>query len=514
MKTSKLLVFTAIVLALLTVFSCEDPIDYSQNVNDLVSNAGHFNEPVEYDPMIQGSPIVTTETDEQGVDYQVTTTNYKRAKKIESYKSISSSKKDGVNLKTLNDIYLGSIIQGKYWAESGDLTSIGDFARTPITITVDGVVLANGNSLTVESPSKATVTEALNTLLASDYSGLSTEYTFQKSEAYSKNQAGLELGFKPAWLGDMFSVNFSIENTFETNTVVMYFKQKYYSVEVNLPGSPSDFFADDVDFPSLETKITPQNPAGYISSIDFGRVIMAKVTSSYSASEIKASVEAAFSALSINIGGHSEEVLRNCQFEVQVLGGSGSPLVQDAQGVIDLIDSEMTPAYLTSAKPIEYHVSYLDGAPFKIGDVVEYSKIEYIQTTDNQNFDVTVFGFYVYNDCDFWSSGDFSYTININGQEISQNNITCSDGAFFSINQTKTISLPNISGQKIVISGELKEDDELVKSFTKEFTFPWNDADLVNDVWTISGTETEVWDEYLQRASDCDASLLFKIVKK
>ncbi len=514
MKNSNLFLGVILLFTVIILQSCFEE-DNSENINELIYNAGHFEAPEEYEPTQVGSPVTTTETNNHGVEYQVVTTNYKRAKKIENYKSIETSKKSGNNENAMNDIYLGSIIQGKYWREDGDLVSIGNFARAPLTITLEGVVLANGNSITVDAPTNASVNSALNQLFNSENGEIGADYNFSKTEAYSKHQAGLELGFKPAWLGDLFSVDFSIENTIETSTVIMYFKQKYFTVKVDMPGTPSDFFDAGVDFDGLKTKITPENPAGYISSIDYGRVIMAEVTSSYSATEITASVNAAFNALSINVGGHYEEVLENCHFECKVLGGNPSSLPQDAQGVIDLIEEGMSPNDLTTAKPISYQVSYLDGGIFRIGDVVEYPKKEFTQITDNQNFDIHLYGFYIYHDCDWSTNGDFSYSVSVNGEEIaSHDNITTGNESFISIDEIKSLVLPAVDGQKVIVSGSLYEDNEIVQDFSVEFEYPWNDADLINATWTISGTETNLWERYLYRSDACDAYFLFKVEKK
>ncbi len=515
MGTVKSLMGISLVISLLLcTSSCFDDTNYAKDANELITAAGHFDEPKEYEPTQQGNPIVTTETDNQGITYSVTTTSYKRAKRIENYKSLSSFKIGEHNVKSTNDIYLGSIIQGKYWFNDGDLISIGDYSRKPITITFKDIILSNGNSAIIENPSNANVTSAINTLLSSGNSAVSTDYSFIKSEAYSKDQVGLELGFKPKWLGDLFSLNLSFENSYETNTVIIYFKQRYYSIEVDLPASPGDFFGDNINLESLRNKINPTNPPGYISSIDYGRTIIAKVTSSYSASQMAASVDAAFQALSVNIGGQYQEILENSYFECKVYGGIAGSVTNDAQSVIDLINSGMTPTSIADALPIAYHVNYLDGSVFRIGHEVEYTTKEYEQITESVDFDVQIYGFYVYNDCDWISDGDFSYTIDVNGFEYSQDNITCGDDDFIWIGATKSLSLPNIAGQKIIISGTLYEDEDLVKSFSKDFYHPWNESDLTNAIWYINGSNTDVWEEYLKRSDNCDAMFLCRVEEK
>jgi len=367
--------FSLIIATMIFAISCEKtevPTTTSPtDINNLISSAGKLQTPDEYAPMQVGDPVITTD----GI-YQVTTKSFKRAKKINNYASLETSKKSN---KSSNDIFLGAVIQGKEWANNGNLVSIGSFPRNSVNITIAGVDVGE-NSRTVDNPSKETMTQAINSILSSsNVSNIPANYEFIKTEAYSEEQAVLELGFKKDWVVASLGVNFSVINTATQNTVYIYFKQKYFDISTNLPSSPAGFFASNVNLDDLKLKITSDNPAGYISSIDYGRIIVAKMTSSYSANEMKGALDVGFSkiGLGFNISGSTKTILSNSTFELKVLGGNSTTIPTTAEGVYNLLNEDIQISDLHYAVPIAYHVNYLDGINFPTGETVTYQTTEY-----------------------------------------------------------------------------------------------------------------------------------------
>lgn len=518
--------YTSYILIILGIFfflSCQKEKEASpKEINDFINNIGHLDEPEEYSPKAISDPVITYETNQQGVEYEVTKTKFERAKRIDNYKHFGSDSKSGTSLDAINNVNIGSIIQGKYWRNDGDLISIGDFSRAPITITVSGEVnFNNGNSITVEKPTNANVTDKLNSLLSSGYSGeISADYNFEKTEAYSKEQTGLELGFKSSWLGNIFGADFNVQNSFETNTVVIYFKQKYFSIDVNLPSQPSGFFGEDVDLDALKSKISQDNPPGYISSIDFGRIIIAKATSSYSCNEMINSINAAFGILSLDINEEYKNILENSDFSCKVYGGSSTTIAQNAEQVINLIKEGSNPESLNTAKPISYQVSYLDGQTFRTGEKIEYTKIESEQVSENQYFDIEFSHFDIVEDCDGFpnGAGEFYYTIDVCKNEtfyeqisIAQEDaIKINSGSSLVIDQTiNNIGIPNIENQYIKIDIVIKEDDngnyDLMGEKTAYCSYPFEDGFINGERdYTI----------FLDGGDACYGYLYFTVIKK
>ena len=368
-----------LILILLTSFliSCnkddDDDNDNKDDLSNLINSVVHFEEPPHYDPEQVGEPVISDETI-NGVTYKKTETKYKYAQKFENKTQASFSNKK--NIRSDNDIFLGGIIQGKHWKETGDLISIGNFERKNLTITISGIDINGSNS--VESyPSKSNMTDAINNLTSSnDFSPNTNNYNFVNEIAHNKQQIGLSLGLHPSWLENL-GIDFSIENTYETNTVYIYFKQKYYTISTELPAQPSDFFNDNVNLDALKTKISAENPAGYISSIDYGRVIIVKMTSSQNKTDMKLAIGAVFNGLNIGVSAEHQDIINNSTFTSHVFGGSSSTLINSIEETINFIKNGLEITNLQNAVPIDYHVHYLDGSPFNTGSEIEYTETEY-----------------------------------------------------------------------------------------------------------------------------------------
>jgi len=120
-----------------------------------------------------------------------------------------------------------------------------------------------------------------------------------------------------------------------------------------------------------------ESPAGYISSIDYGRVVIVKMTSSSSKIEMKAAIDAVFQGLSIGVGGEYSNIISNSDFKAQIYGGNSSTVITNIEETIALINDGLTITNLQNAVPIEYHINYLDGGNFNTGEVVEYKETNY-----------------------------------------------------------------------------------------------------------------------------------------
>ena len=372
-KINSIINFLIVGIIVISIISSCNPIDNSDDVNNLVQSSGHFDEPPHYEPTQVGNAEITTVT-ENGVDYQKTVKTYNYAQKFESKTQANFSKKK--DLKSDNDIFLGAVIQGQYWRNDGDLISIGSFDRKNMTITISGIDISGTNSYDAY-PSNAEMTDAINYLTsATDFTPNTNNYSYVKETAYTKQQVGLSFGLHPAWMENI-GFDFGIENTFETNTVYVYFRQIYYTISAELPSQPADFFADNVDLDALNTKITNENPAGYISSIDYGRVIVVKMTSSNNKTEMEAAIGAVFNGLNVGVSAEYQNIIDNSNFEAQVYGGVSTSILTEIDDVINYINEGLTITNLQSAVPIDYHVHYLDGGSFNTGDEIEYTETDY-----------------------------------------------------------------------------------------------------------------------------------------
>jgi len=199
-------------------------------------------------------------------------------------------------------------------------------------------------------------------------------YTFNKTESHGSKQFAIELGLKKNWILGSLSVDAGYENTVDEHSIVIYFTQKYFTIVTDSPTNPSGFFTSEFDRSELEQTIKKDNPAGYISSITYGRTLVAKMTSSFSQQEMIAEVNAKFATFNPELSFQYSEILANSTFSVSVSGGNTSQTITTIEDIVEFIKSGKQINKFSDAVPISYEIKYLDNTPFKIGDETTYTK--------------------------------------------------------------------------------------------------------------------------------------------
>jgi hypothetical protein len=391
----------------LFVVSCADnttdPVKPAGDINELVRNAGELStKPQSLLREEIGSLTETiTENDNQWVS---NSKKIRLSNKFDEIVALNSAYNDA--------LYPGALIQGKDIVD-GKLTSIGDFAREPITLTI------NNSSEQIVNPNKATVEEGIGRLVKK--AGPSpANILYYKEEMYSTEQAFLELGLSVGWLTGSVSTKFQKEKSVEKNSVILYFKQVYYTASVNTPSAPADVFAPSVSVADLQQRIYPGNPACYISQVQYGRIILAKITSEQTIDAMASALEAAWTIVGTEGRLDKNKIKFNCSVEAIVLGGSASGAANAVTaGSIDdinrLIKDEAVYSPSRPAYPIAYTVRYLsDGSPVKLGSTIEYTEQNWKLNADAlQRFDLYFSQFDITDDGNLFTDGDFYYTITV-----------------------------------------------------------------------------------------------------
>jgi len=207
------------------------------------------------------------------------------------------------------------------------------------------------------------------------------------SKAYSSEQLALDLGFSAKWSSGEAQAKLKVDGARESNVVVAYFRQIYYTVVVDPPASPGAFFAEGVTPEDLaRAGLDADNPPAYVAAVDYGRLILIKMETS--SSHLRADAEAALrqatgdKSVSADLKAKYEKIARESTFTAIVIGGAaeGSTRIQS----ID--DLSQLPAMIregevygrgTPAAPVSYVVRFLkDNVHATLGFTTEYNHQE------------------------------------------------------------------------------------------------------------------------------------------
>ncbi|WP_428223497.1 thiol-activated cytolysin family protein [Flavobacterium sp.] len=236
-------------------------------------------------------------------------------------------------LDTKSDIfYPGALFDGQ---------SVLDARYEPIAVDRNNIIIStslNGSgqevSVNVENPKLSTVRAAVNNLISQDFDVPPANMTYDITEVHDENQLRIALG--AAYEGGIGSIkgSFDFSKRGKISRTVFKFKQIYYTLDLDLPNSPSDFFKGELN-PEVFKGKTPV----YVSSVTFGRQIFLTVESSMSATEVKASLQAMFKfggQFTANAEVEFSKISSSSSIKSTVVGGGAGSAATNIGSLADL----------------------------------------------------------------------------------------------------------------------------------------------------------------------------------
>jgi|GEM_PF-6683914 hypothetical protein len=394
--------FALVLVSLVTFAGCSDPDSSTSptltTIDEVIASGGTL--PAQPTGYSVTDLETTRETLEENGTFYASNSQKKRVtNKYDQILALNSTYADA--------LYPGAIIQGA-GAQSGSLTLIG-LPIKPLTLTI-----ANGGSQLVESPSNATVTAARVSLIGKS-APLPAQMTYVFKEQHSTEQAATELGIDASWFLASMSGSFAQTRSTESNSMLLFFKQIYYTVSV-----PKPSFSVEVKASDLARYVQSGNPACYISSVSYGRVIVARVTAKATRAEMRSALEGGASIVNGKVTFNKSRFNSSYTFDAFVVGGSQAGAAQalaskSIDGLNALITQDAVVGPDKPGFPIEYTVRYLaNGQPIPLGGSAEYTVPNWqIDESKYQKFDVYIGYVDVIRDGNTFTDGNFYYGMNV-----------------------------------------------------------------------------------------------------
>lgn len=140
----------------------------------------------------------------------------------------------------------------------------------------------------------------------------------------------------------------------------------------------SKVFGDNVNLIDLQNETGQGNPLCVVSSVDYGRIIVVKVTSEDSYEEMIENIDGSF----LSTGGTYEMIetsaISNYEYTAQVIGGTaddGVRVVNGISGVMQAINSGANYTKGSPGYPISFQVRHLvDGSLARTSQQCSYSE--------------------------------------------------------------------------------------------------------------------------------------------
>lgn len=191
-------------------------------------------------------------------------------------------------------LWPGVIVQGKD-AKMGMLTPLG-VGMAPVTFSVSLENISGSPVGKMPSPSLSAFRDERNRILYDDVTGATpAAMSFATSEVHSESHLHALLGGSanlPGVAG--ISASFDFSKTKTSTKILVNYSQAYYTIDVDTPLEPKDFFDAKVTVDQLQEMSGSGNPPLYVQSITYGRRVIFAVESAENKHEVSAALNAAF----------------------------------------------------------------------------------------------------------------------------------------------------------------------------------------------------------------------------
>lgn len=323
--------------------------DTGVTVDQVLATGGEFvDPPAEHGEQAVGAPSAETLTYNDGTQWSCAT------QKI----SIQQDPQEFVTLNPDADvIFPGSLVQG------GTLDS-GTPEPIPVRRGGGTIVLSlvNGTNAAyqqqVDEATQGNITDAQNHLLAGiSNTAIPAKFSYDYGMYDSADKFAADISVKASWIGGSSlssAVDFSQDHHY--TRAVLRLSQEYFTTTFQTPTSTGAFFAPDLQGSELAPYVGPNNPAGYISEVTYGRQFYLVFESTASTTDLKTAVDAVYSGAIADVNAQMSTDLLHTQQQTTVkayaIGGASDTALAVALAASNQADTnglfQSLSAYLRS----------------------------------------------------------------------------------------------------------------------------------------------------------------------
>jgi len=341
------------------------PVPQGNQIDDYIESLPYL--PVDPPQVVQGSASAA----ELDGDYQCTTQNLKETRNYDEIVAYAANS---------DSLYPGAIISADS-VVSGLFTQIV-LPRRPATISVSLENLDGKKTATIDNPSLSTYRDALSGILDSTITGATPANLYSEIEqVHSQEQLNMALGVQASWGLGLASLksSFDFSNTQIRSRYVVKYTQTYYTVDLDAPTSPSALLDGSVSLDDVKSHMDETRPPAYVSSVTYGRLVLFTFESQYSAEEMGAALDFAYSG-GVDVSGQVsvtyKDILSQSKITAYILGGDAGAAVQTIDSydaLIAFIKGGGNYSKDSPGAPIAYKLSYLkDNSPARMSMTDDY----------------------------------------------------------------------------------------------------------------------------------------------
>ncbi|NRA91136.1 MAG: thiol-activated cytolysin family protein, partial [Psychroserpens sp.] len=291
----------------------------------------------------------------------------------------------------LDAIYPGALIAANDRMLEGNPDPLS-IEKGAYTIRVNLPGIGQNGVLNIQNPSKSVVDTRIDDALQWWYANagdneIAANSVYSSANLYSSMQLSRDIGLNLSWADNNVAAQLNFTNNTERRVATMSFKQVFFTVTLDTPGSPAAMLGNNLTLDDVMARITDEQPAAYVSSVSYGRIFILRMETEYTEETSDIDLSAVLD-YSVNINAEYDEekesIIQSSTFKLLSIGGnaevgvspiSSSDFTSGPGGFIDAITGSNA---LLSADnpgvPIAYVTRFLrDNSLAKMGYNTEYT---------------------------------------------------------------------------------------------------------------------------------------------
>ena len=286
----------------------------------------------------------------------------------------------------LTGVYPGAIVHADSHLVDGcpNLVAGSKLKRKPLRVSLD--IFGNTQDpIVIENPDQAEVMKAINQMVQNWCKGGHTaaaQISYKTVSVYDEKQLDVEMGVKG--VGEKFKVDFKATSEGKKREMLVLFNQIYYTARVE-PQTAAALYDDSVGIEDLKAgSVDENNPlAALVTSMDFGRQIVVKLSSSNTTENVEAAWKASISGVGFSNTDKYKHIMENTSYSVFVIGGktktAAELIISDGNlaAINKIIADDMNFTSESAAFPLSYSTNFIDDA----SKAVISRSTEYVKTT-------------------------------------------------------------------------------------------------------------------------------------
>ncbi|MDX2414629.1 MAG: thiol-activated cytolysin family protein, partial [Bacteroidales bacterium] len=287
--------------------------------------------------------------------------------------------------------------------------------REPITISISLESSSTGTEISheVNDPKLSTVRQGISDLLKkaiTDDTNVPAKVEFSYQQVFSKSQMNMFVGADISRGAGSLSTQFDWNQTSSKTRIMAKYKQIYYSIDLDVPQSPLDFFSPSITKNELAEAMGPGSMPLYVAGVSYGMMAIMCIESEYSYEEMKLAIDASYEKRDLDVdlgfGYTAKEVMQNSSIKIIVYGGSTagvSDLETGIEGFNNVIDASTEYSKDSPGVPLVYKFRHLvDNTLALVTLTSQYTMVSPLQLKQYVKITVLSFECTMAND-DHWS---------------------------------------------------------------------------------------------------------------